>query len=148
MTKLAYMTPVMSEEAFVADEYVAACTVWTVSCNLPGTAGAQEDQWGHVTHNKNDDGTGCGNAKNQWIEIDEKGNVSMVEGNTSGLGDLPCTLTDSGWNTTSYNNTNITQGTTIYWTTSTTSGGGRNGREPRTWHHVGSAQVSSTSNHS
>lgn len=129
MTKLAYKTPVMNEEQFAADEYVAAC--WTVACELPGTNEYYETQG--ITHMKYDNGEGCGHAVNQVIKEDANGKVSMVEVSTQGLGDLPCTMTDSNWNTVSYHSGEITDGMKVYWTTSASGG--------RTWHHRGTASV-------
>lgn len=150
MTKLAYMTPVMSEEAFVADEYVAACTSWTnwgVTCERAGGDGYLESYQPLISHMKYNGsnggakGEGCGWSKNQVISVQANGAVSMTEVNTEGQGDLPCTLTDSSWSAKSYNANDVQAGQTIYWTTS--------GSQGRTWHHYGTIDVTTqTTNHS
>lgn len=134
MAKLTYVTPMMNEEIFAADEYVAAC--WTVSCARADASDYNEGYGGtynrSVTHNTYTDGTGCGHAKNQLITDNADGTVGMVEVQTSGLGDLPCTLTTSDWSASAtYLSSAITHGETVYWTTSAADG--------RVWHHYGNA---------
>lgn len=147
MGKLAYTTPVMSEEVFEADEYVAAC--WDVACAYgykAGVGGKINDVFPQgsldITHGMTDKGTGCGYAENQSIVVDANGNVSMTEVDTDRLGNLPCTITDKDWNPTTLNQKQLTGKSVVYWTTTAQDG--------RTWHHMGYVNLgdASNSNHS
>lgn len=138
MAKREYGIPVIKEEAFAADEYVAAC--WSVSCDY-GNTGKEYVEGPGVSHGMQASGTGCGYANNQWIKIDDNGNVSMVEENTWNQGDLPCRITNYNWERDVTLDASIVQkDMNIYWTTHATDG------TNRTWHHYG--RVRGTNNHS
>ena len=127
-----YVTPMMSEEVFQAEEYVAAC--WTVACERAGTQYWQEDAARDVSHNRFNGGKGCGYAKNQVISSAGDGTVKMTEVLTKGQGDLSCTITDSHWNKTTLKESDVKIGETVYWTTTATDG------TNRVWHHWGTVQ--------
>lgn len=131
--KKQYVTPVMREETFQAEEYVAAC--WTVACARAGTKYAQEDSERDVSHNRFSGNRGCGYAQNQVISTQADGTVKMVEVSTKNQGDLPCTITDASWNATTLSSSDIAIGETVYWTTTATDGTGR------VWHHYGQVQA-------
>lgn len=135
MEKRAYTTPVMHEECFMADEYIAAC--WDVACARAGSDDYAEPSVGgkEVTHASNADGKGCGHAENQIITENADGTVSMTEVNVPNQGTLPCVMTDSSWNPVSLNAGDVKTGDTIYWVTNANDG------SARTWHHYGTAQV-------
>lgn len=136
MAKREYGIPVIKEEAFAADEYVAAC--WEVLCDR-GVNGYVESPG--VSHGKQPSGTGCANQKNQVIKVDDNGNVSMVEENTWNQGDLPCRITNYNWEKDVTLDASVVQkDMNIYWTTHATDG------TNRTWHHRG--RVRGTNNHS
>lgn len=142
MAKLEYATPMMSEEVFAADEYVAAC--WGVSCSRgagPKEVNYVEDARRGITHGKLATGTGCGYENHQYIKVDKNGNVTMDEIDTDGLGTLKCTIKGTNWiGNITLNVKNLHQGDTIYWTTSSGD---------RTWHHLGTVNMSGNStNHS
>lgn len=139
MSKREYVTPVMSEEIFEADEYIAAC--WKVACARPGTDDYDEHVSGKdVTHNLYDGGKGCGNANNQWIVENEDGTFSMIEKNTKNQGDLTCIMTDSNWGNETLKASNVSVGETVYWITNASD------NSNRTWHHYGT--VEANGNHS
>ena len=79
-----------------------------------------------VTH----DDAYCGQTSHQWLVDSDNNNIaeSMIEINTNGLDDLPCTI----YKDSQYNNirniSTVHSGDYIYWTT--TSGN-------RIWHHQG-----------
>ena len=134
--KLTYVTPQMKEEVFTANEYVATC--WAIGCARAYDGNSQEQQYG-VSHGAQAEGTGCGHATNQAIRVADNGAVSMVELQTDGLGDLPCTITDANWHKTALNQSQVATGNTVYWTTTAADG--------RTWHHYGQIEGSDV-NHS
>lgn len=141
MRKLVYETPVMTEDVFMADEYVAACG-WTIACTIGeqgGVNGADDPIKAQgVTHNAYANETGCGWAESQIVSV-EDGTVSMLEYNkVNNSYNRDCTLTDANWNKKTYNANEIEEGQTIYWTTSASGN--------RTWHHYGT--VGNVSNHS
>lgn len=150
MMKRAYGAPVIREEVFAADEYVAAC--WNIACGIGenagyGDAGAAPDLFGgsDTTHGKIPEGrTGCGYKENQYIVVGADGNVSMTEQNARQFHDMPCTITDDDWNPISLNASQLKPGMVIHWTTSGTGG------DTRVWHHMGYVQMkdSDRPNHS
>lgn len=133
MEKRVYTTPVMQEECFMADEYVAAC--WKVACDRPTNGDYDEGASNDVTHKLYEGNQGCGYADNQVITENADGTVSMTEVNVKNQGTLPCTITDSSWNATTLNASDVKSGETIYWITNANDGSGR------TWHHYGEAEV-------
>lgn len=133
MKKKEYRMPIINEEVFEADEYVAAC--WKVACARPGTADYDEGVFGKdVTHKLYDGGKGCGNANNQWIVENADGTFSMIEKNTKNQGDLTCIMTDSSWQNTTLKVSDVKDGDMVYWITNASDGSGR------TWHHYGLAE--------
>ena len=139
MGKLAYTTPVMSEEVFEADEYVAAC--WKVACARSGTDDFDEKVLGKdVTHKLYDGNKGCGYADNQWIEENGDGTYSMTERNTVNQGNLTCIMTNSEWNNPTTTISSVKGGDKLYWITNANDGSNR------TWHHYGT--VETNGNHS
>ena len=145
MTKKEYVTPIMTEEVFEADEYVAAC--WGVACAY-GVQGKDDgmvdlvDVRSSVNHRKHSSGVGCGYETNQYIVVDDNGKVSMIETGTDNLGHLACTITDAGWNNTvTLSQSDLNSTSVIYWTTSAGN---------RTWHHMGYVNLKdgNSSNHS
>ncbi|MGN0776388.1 MAG: hypothetical protein ACI4MM_06880 [Candidatus Ventricola sp.] len=136
-------TPRIAVEEFAANEYVAAC--WDVACTTGsegGNAGKHDEhasvddgRGNNNNHGKLDAGTGCGWASNQYIYdafTDDNGVIwyGMNEVNVAGQDDLACTI----YNDSNYSGTGsqfvsgLTNGQTIYWTTS-------NSRY--TWFHYG-----------
>ena len=134
MERLRYETPMMREERFAANEYVAAC--WQVACRVRGadTHASNQGRQG-VTHREEH----CGTAANQVIHKNESG-YTMTEVKVENQDDLPCTITTSDWQPIALNHDPI-NGETIYWTTS-----GKMGNTPTTWYHHGT--VESAGNHS
>ena len=133
-----WVMPEAKVEKFVSNEYVAAC--WGVTCSVPAEAGVASayDPVGspdpHVTHRQQF----CGDPLHYQIELDENGTpINMIEVQTDGLGDLPCTVYTDGSYSSIRSLATINAGEYIYWTTS--SGG-------TTWHHRGT--VSGSTNHS
>ena len=129
--KTKWITPRTEIEAFIPDEYIAAC--WGVACNVDAAnyyeqthyANRGETWWDRgCTH----DAAHCGASNNQVIKLNDDGTPNrMVETATDGLGDLDCYLTNANYmGTVPISSVNV--GSTIYWTT--ISGN-------RTWHHVG-----------
>lgn len=122
-------TPRVTIQEFEPNEYVAVC--WGVSCK---THDANSVEWKFydnpvkfgVTH----DDAYCGQTSHQWLVDSDNNNIaeSMIEINTNGLDDLPCTI----YKDSQYNNirniSTVHSGDYIYWTT--TSGN-------RIWHHQG-----------
>lgn len=133
MEKRKYEKPMLISEAFIPNEYVAAC--WYIACDY-GIAGAWDPEHPgdkNYKHAANPDGTGCGHANNQHIYDLSGGGFSITEENTDGLGNLTCTITNGV--------TNVTEGTVIHWTTTA---------DKRTWTHKGTVHLSDQSrpNHS
>lgn len=135
MERLRYETPMMREECFAANEYVAAC--WQVACNIdgPDTHASNQGRQG-VTHRKEH----CGTAANQVIHKDGSG-YTMIEENVENQPNLLCTITTSDWGQAIALDHEPTHGETIYWTTT-----GVMGSASTTWHHRGT--VENASNHS
>ena len=135
MERLRYESPMMREECFAANEYVAAC--WQVACNIdgPDTHASNQGRQG-VTHRKEH----CGTAANQVIHNNGRG-YTMIEENVENQQDLPCTITTSDWGQAIALDHEPTHGETIYWTTT-----GVMGSASTTWHHRGT--VENASNHS
>lgn len=126
--KTKWITPRTEIEAFVPDEYVAAC--WGVSCNWSDSNQYEKlhGYWdnGNVSHAANH----CGRSSNQVImDENEDGTADyMEERGTDGLGTLRCIIyQDASYNTLRDIST-VKPGNPIFWTT--TSGS-------RTWHHQG-----------
>ena len=130
--KREYVKPVMMGEAFVANEYVAAC--WGVGCAVE-EANSIETQMGNYNYpNLYHGADHCGLSGNQVIYDDNDDGIAdrMTEIGTDGLGTLNCTIyTDVKYNVTR-DVGSVQTGDTIYWTT--TAGTGSN---KRIWHHVG-----------
>lgn len=135
MERLRYETPMMREECFAANEYVAAC--WQVACNVRGadTHASNQGRQG-VTHREEH----CGTAANQVIHKNGSG-YTMIEENVENQPDLPCTITTPNWEQATALNHDPIHGETIYWTTT-----GKMGQTPVTWYHRGT--VENASNHS
>lgn len=138
--KKQYITPVMTEELFQANEYVAAC--WTIACARATDGNSVEPsvKGQEVTHGKYGKNSGCGFAENQVISSNGDGTVKMTEVLTRQNGDLPCTITDSSWNQITLKEKDVKIGETVYWTTSATDGTGR------VWHHYGQVQSAGSGN--
>ena len=135
MERLRYETPMMREECFAANEYVAAC--WQVACNVRGADEHASNQGRQgVTHRKEH----CGTAANQVIHNNGSG-YTMIEENVENQPDLPCTITTSDWGQAIALDHEPTHGEPIYWTTT-----GVMGSTKTTWYHRGT--VESASNHS
>ena len=135
MERLRYESPMMREECFAANEYVAAC--WQVACNIdgPDTHASNQGRQG-VTHRKEH----CGTAANQVIHNNGRG-YTMIEENVENQQDLPCTITTSDWGQAIALDHEPIHGEPIYWTTT-----GVMGSASTTWHHRGT--VENASNHS
>lgn len=126
--KTKWITPRTKIEAFIPDEYVAAC--WGVSCNWSASNQYEQDNhfWdnGNVSHAANH----CGLSSNQVIYDDNEDGIAdrMIETGTDGLGNLTCTI----FYDPNYKNrrdiSTVKVHDYIYW--ETTSGS-------RTWHHQG-----------
>lgn len=125
--KTKWITPRTEIEAFVPNEYIAAC--WGVACDWPEAnqyekthgPGGWKTWWDlGCTH----DASHCGQADNQIVYDDDKDGKAdrMIETGTDGLGDLVCNITNMNIN-------NVRVGSYIHWTTSATDG--------RVWHHQG-----------
>lgn len=125
-----YVRPMMENERFAPNEYIAVC--WQIACAV-GAQG-EENQANReprpfpnipgVTHSHNSDGTGCGWAHSQFIRENVDGSFSVVE---LGDNDLDASLGRS-WSNLSSTISDVKQGETIYWTTTLGD---------RTWHHYG-----------
>ena len=135
MERLRYETPMMREECFAANEYVAAC--WQVACDIRGkdTHASNQGRQG-VTHREEH----CGTAANQVIHKDGSG-YTMIEENVENQQDLRCTITTPNWGPERVLDQAPKNGDIIYWTTT-----GVMGNTPTTWYHRGT--VKSASNHS
>ena len=135
MERLRYETPMMMEERFAANEYVAAC--WQVACNVSGADPHEPNQGGqNVTHSKDH----CGTAANQ--EIKKNGDsYTMTEVKVANQDDLSCKITTSNWETEIELPQDPKIGDEIYWKTI-----GKMGITPTTWYHRGT--VESAGNHS
>lgn len=135
--KTKWITPRTEIEAFVPDEYVAAC--WGVGCLVDranhyeethgiygGPASDRNPSWASIGCSH--EAAYCGTSGNQVIRLNPDGTPNrMVETGTNGLGDLDCTLTNANYIGT-VSISSVTVGSTIYWTTSSGD---------RIWHHVG-----------
>lgn len=135
MEKRKYEKPMLISEAFIPNEYVAAC--WYIACDY---GNGENNHWDpyhfgdeNYKHAANPNGTGCGHANNQHIYDLPNGGFSITEENTDGLNNLKCTITNGV--------TSVGEGTFIQWTT--TSG-------DRTWTHKGTVHLfdQSRPNHS
>lgn len=130
--------PSAKVEKFVANEYVAAC--WTVVCDIPNRENRENRGIGadafnaDVKHGIKE----CGKESHQFIKLDSNGNpVEMIETNTQGMGNLPCTIyTDDSYQNVRSINT-VQADDYIYWTSS---------YQGTVWHHHG--EVQGSSNHS
>lgn len=141
--KKEYVTPMMTGEKFVANEYVAAC--WGVGCDV--TTANDYEQTHYYNYNKTWADIGCshalahcGNSGNQVIyDVNNDGVADkMKEVGTDGLGNLDCTIYSDGNYTTIKDIADVKIGQTIYWTTSATEQGGYGKPSiTRIWHHVG-----------
>ena len=114
---------------------MAAC--WGVACDIPNreNGGIGVDAFNSdVKHGIKE----CGKTDHQYIRVDENGNaVEMIETNTQGMGNLPCTIyTDASYAQERAIGT-VKANDYIYWTSS---------HDSRTWYHHGTVQ--GTSNHS
>lgn len=131
-----YMRPTMQGELFAANEFVAVC--WGVACItdkannyekeyypfLPPWIGGSNNYDLGQTHSPNQ----CGQIFHQWIDTgDDDIADAMYEIETSGLGNLLCTLTDSKYRG-SVSIKDVGPGDYIYWTTQSGN---------RVWHHQG-----------
>ena len=135
MERLRYETPMMREECFAANEYVAAC--WQVACDIRGkdTHASNQNRQG-VTHREEH----CGTAANQVICNNGNG-YTMIEENVENQPDLLCTIKTFNWESDRVLNQAPDIGDTIYWTTT-----GVMGSTSTTWYHCGT--VKNASNHS
>lgn len=121
--------PSIQVQEFMPNEYVAVC--WGVSC-VTNIANKVEYQYYHnpvqsgVTHGD----AYCGQTSHQWLVDSDNNNVaeSMIEIDTDGLGNLPCTIYTGPDYQKVRDISTVQSGNYIYWTT--TSGN-------RTWHHQG-----------
>lgn len=138
--KKIYQSPMAYEEIFTADNYcTSAC--WGVACDVNSSnnfeynyrpSGYQRpgDYSNMLSGYSGDPHTSdhCGQAKNQYIKVENGVAVSMKEQRTWSLGDLNCTLyTNSSYNRLA-DYSKVSPGQTIYWTTSSGN---------KTWHHQG-----------
>ncbi|MCR5453334.1 MAG: hypothetical protein K6F00_11980 [Lachnospiraceae bacterium] len=133
-----WIQPMAEVEKFVANEYVAAC--WNVKCTIPEEAKKDtvSDQFNPGdTHRA----AFCGDSSHYQIKLDDNGvPVEMIETQTDGIGDRPCTLYTDGNYTTVMPISQLTNTKSlIYWRTSLSS-------SSRTWSHHG--YIDGTSNHS
>lgn len=124
-------TPRVTIQEFEPNEYVAVC--WGVSCMTDKANGVE---W-NFYHNPNPieagvthDNAYCGQRTHQWLVDSDNNNIaeSMIEINTNGLDDLPCTIYTGPDYTEIRNISTVKSGDHIFWTTSSGN---------RTWHHQG-----------
>lgn len=134
-----WVKPRTEVQVFEANEYVAAC--WAIACTYGiqgGEAGINNPNmaWREgtgATHTLRSDGTGCGHEDNQYITENDNGSFSVMEINTSGLGNLNTRLTkNSNYFWLSSSISDVEPGDTIYWTTSSGN---------RTWYHMGTVST-------
>lgn len=97
-----YVTPVMVGEEFVADEFIAMCYEIACATGAKDTTGrgVKDECCGH-SHTKKSNGSGCGHAENQNVQIIsgsiEEGNAiyRIIEINNDSYDPLDCILFDS-----------------------------------------------------
>lgn len=148
--KRAYERPLLAVELFEANEYVAACTSYEVSCSVDAANSYEESignaKWGYGGWSGQFHSSGsCGAAENQWL-VDSNGDGkidAMQEHKPEGIDGkywLDCTLYSDASYTTPISASSVKPGTYIYWTTSAS--------DNRTWHHQGWASEVKTGNRS
>ena len=139
--KETWVQPRIMVEGFYPNEYCTS-VCWKLACIVMGdnpsasdpypTYQTNYDEFGHahrVENNTHSKGA-CGNANNQYVQVDDNGVITVKE-KSADQGWLVCTPTNKDWNPlTSFNGINT--GDTVYWTTTDASGS-------RTWHHHGTA---------
>lgn len=126
--------PRIQVQEFMPNEYVAVC--WGVQCSVSDANKIEKNfyhnpSYSGITHSS----AYCGQTSHQWLLDSDNNNIAeaMVEINTDGLGDLPCTIyTDATYKHTRDIST-VRPDQYIYWTTSSGA---------KTWHHQG--RVSNT----
>lgn len=120
--KKIWTKPMATVEEFAANEYVAAC--YEIACSIGaegGNFGKRDTCCGH-SHTKKDNGSGCGWAANQNIQVTGSGEnavFSIVEINNDSYDDLTCYFYDpANPNGPAYETiTGLEVGDTVYWKT-------------------------------
>ena len=143
MEKMIWSCPVAAVEQFMPNEYISAC--WGISCDYgegAGDNGRADPINGNgveYRHRQMANGQGCGHVSSQAItdRVGSDGQFLVIEINSpTGAAELPATLygTDATYSSAIpfLPLSSITNGMTIYWTTSGYVSGRR-----ITWHHMG-----------
>jgi len=123
-----WLTPTAVEDKFIPNEAVSTC--YALACDYDDANTYENWYFGkyNVIHGE----SGCGNAKNQKLTV-ENGNltklVELSNGEDHHIPDTVCTLYyDSYYRNRVKGGLPITLGTQVYWTTSSGK---------TTWHHQG-----------
>lgn len=142
--KKQYVKPIMIGEKFAADEFVSTC--YAIACSIglgAGNSGRRDDCCNH-SHTQKTNGSGCGHAKNQYIQhISGEGDNAVyriIEMNNDTYDPLPCYFypADNIHGEASDTIIGLQQGQTIYWKTDV-------GYFGTVWmHHQGTVDFSDT----
>lgn len=132
-----WVMPQANVENFVANEYVAACSTWSVACAVPNGMPVRPDPINSsIAHGADQ----CGDATHNELKVNGD-SVTMVEHSTQFKKDpdLTCSLYRDESHTTTLKASDLAEGITIYWV---------NSHDTRTWTHHGTVHSTGSSNHS
>ena len=125
--KREWSTPNAVIEGFQANEYCAAC--WGVRCEVDIANAWEENHHSGpgITHRDEY----CGHTYNNYLKDYENDHIidAMIERNTDGLGEIPCTVYTDDTYTVVKDIKTVKPGDYIYWTSEASDG--------RVWHHQG-----------